>query len=115
MFMLTIFSLGMSATRLLSAAWDVGQVIYLGVEEFARTSKELCAARHAINCYGRFWYIVLDRFLLVIDLLIDIATLLHTLYDMSLGSKSKPALELEKKVNQLEAEQKMWAEIFLQD
>lgn len=112
-FMWSIISLGKCAFRMAAAAWDVGQVIFLGVEEFARSNKWI--AQLIIRCIGPFGYLLFDALFCAIGLVMDITTLIYTLYDICRGSKSKPALKLQEKVDELEAEQKTWEQVFLQD
>ena len=113
LFVWSIFILGKGAARLIATSWDVFQVIILGVE-LSAINKGLFA-RIATWLIGSRVYFALDVFFCAGGLVLDIVTLISTLIDMYHGSKSKAALELEKKVDKLEAEQRMWAEAFLQD
>ena len=109
-FLWSIISFGKSAVRLVSSAWDVLQVLYLGSETFA--SKIGWVERIFTTLIGGTGYIVFDRLFLGIGLVLDLGTLIYTLYDMYHGSKSKVASKLRETAEKLQEEQTVWVQIF---
>ena len=93
------------AARLVFFTRDVQQVINLGLEEFAGKQHWLT------DWIGRCGYIVFKTVFLCIGLVVDTGTLIYTLYNTCRGSKSKSALELQEKVEELEEEQRMWTQL----
>ena len=109
-FFYNIFALAKNSGRIISCLWDTAQVFMMGVEMFA--AKQSRIASIITKYISSTAFKVADGLFMCIGLVMDIATLISTLYDMHKGSKSDVAKQLVKEVARLHEEQQLWNDTF---
>ena len=109
-FALCLYSILNLGKRLLCSGWDVIQVALIGIEQFA--AKPGWIAKVFTKLFGSArLYVIFDRVCLAVGLILDIRTLIYTIYDMHNGSISAVALKLQEKVADLQKEREIWKHI----
>ena len=106
----SILNFGKYGLRLLSSGWDVIQVTLIGIEQFAAKQGWIAKLFTKLTGSARL-YVILDRVFLAVGLIMDIGSLISTIYDMHNGSISAVALKLQEKVADLQREREIWKHI----